>query len=385
MHVSSASRTAVITGHGVISAAGTGTDATLAALREGRSGLGPLTLFESPRCGSFPVAEVAGIEPRDEPRALSLARTAISEALEAQDIDRDRTGLVLGTTVGGMPESEVQAAHLIRGEPVDSQVWTRHECGYLATTLAAEFGLKGPTATISNACASGAEAIACAAEMLLAGAADAMVAGGTDAICRLTLNGFASLLVVDEHGCRPFDTDRGGMNLGEGAAFVVLRRAQDANEPLAVLAGSGNSCDAYHPTAPEPEGRGAEQAMRAALAGVDPRDIGYINAHGTGTPDNDLAEGRAIRRIFGDDVPPLSSTKRVFGHTLGAAGAIEAVVSVLAIREGLLPGNPGLENLDPECEVDPLRSSAAGRPRAVLSNSFGFGGSNSVLCFTAAS
>jgi 3-oxoacyl-(acyl-carrier-protein) synthase len=353
MHVSSASRTAVITGHGIVSAAGRGADATLGALREGRSGLGPLTLFESPRCGHFPVAEVAGVGPADEPRALSLARLALEEALDGQDLDRARTGLVLGTTVGGMPESEVQAAHVIRGEPVDEQVWTRHDCGYLATTLAAE--------------------------------SDAMVAGGTDAICRLTLNGFASLLVVDEEGCRPFDIDRGGMNLGEGAAFVVLRRAQDAREPLAALAGAGNSCDAYHPTAPEPEGRGAEQAMRAALAGIDPAEIGYINAHGTGTPDNDLAEGRAIRRIFRDDVPPLSSTKRVFGHTLGAAGAIEAVVSVLAVHAGLLPGNPGLDRLDPECGVDPLRATQDGRPRAVLSNSFGFGGNNSVLCFTAAS
>jgi 3-oxoacyl-(acyl-carrier-protein) synthase len=365
---------------GIVSAAGRGADVTAAALREGRSGLGRLTLFDSPRCGDLPVAEVLGVEAR--PRALALARLALEEvcdrALPA------RTGLAVGMTVGGMPESEEEAARLLRGETVDEAVWTRHECGYVTHALADEFGLQGPRLTVSNACASGAEAIACAAELLADGHADAMIAGGVDALCRLTLNGFASLLAVDPEGCRPFDRDRCGMSLGEGAAWVVLRRVPDATDPLALLAGHGNSCDAYHATAPEPDGRGAEAAMRGALAGLDPASVDYINAHGTGTPDNDRAEGRALQRVFGS-VPPFSSTKRVFGHTLGAAGAIEAVASVLCITEGFLPPNPGFSTADPECKVVPLRACEQSRPRVVLSNSFGFGGNNSVLCLSAPS
>jgi len=348
------------------------------ALREGRSGLGPLTLFDSPCCGGFPVAEVQGVDRR--PRTVALARLALTEALA--DVDPRRCGLALGTTVGGMPESEFALPQYYAHEPVeDKDVWRRHELGSTTSELAREFGLGGPVLTVNNACASGAEAIACAAELILDGEADMMVAGGADALCALTLNGFASLLAMDAEGCRPFDRDREGMSLGEGAAFVVLERG--AQRPLAFLDGWGNSCDAYHATAPEPEGRGAEAAMRAAL-GSD-MSVDYINAHGTGTPDNDRAESRAMRRVFPDKVPPFSSTKRIFGHTLGAAGAIEAVISVLCIRDGFLPANTGFQTPDPECGLTPLQTTAECRPRRVLSHSFGFGGTNSVLCFRAPS
>jgi len=370
--------TVAVTGIGIVSAAGRGVAANIEALRAGRSGLGRLTLFESPLCGHFPVAQVADLERR--PRTIALARIALTEALEG--VDPARCGLAVGTTVGGMPESEFALPSYYANEPVeDDAVWRHHELGSVTGELAAEFGLRGPRLTINSACASGAEAIACAAELLLDGDADVMVAGGADAICALTLNGFASLLAVDEHGCRPFDRDREGMSLGEGAAFVVLRR--HADNPIALLDGWGNSCDAYHATAPEPEGRGAQAAMRAALGG-DLR-VDYINAHGTGTPDNDRAEARAMRAVFGDSVPPFSSTKRVFGHTLGAAGAIEAVVSVLAMRDGFMPANPGFETADPEFGLTPLRETAEVRPMRVLSHSFGFGGTNSVLCLSACS
>jgi len=367
-----------ITGIGIVSAAGHGIAAAAAALLESRSGLGPLTLFESPLCGGYPVAEVHNVDQR--PRTIALARLALAEALDG--FDPARCGLALGTTVGGMPESEFSLPQYYAREPVrDEAVWRNHELGSVTASLAREFGLKGPRLTVNSACASGAEAIACAAELLIDGEADIMVAGGADAMCALTLNGFASLLAVDELGCRPFDRDREGMSLGEGAAFVVLQRRAD--NPIALLEGWGNSCDAYHPTAPEPEGRGAEAAMRAAL-GDDVR-VDYVNAHGTGTPDNDRAESRAMRRVFADSMPPFSSTKRVFGHTLGAAGAIEAVVSVLCIRDGFLPGNPGFQTPDPECGLVPLLASTEARVRRVLSHSFGFGGTNSVLCFRAAS
>jgi len=365
-----------ITAIGIVSAAGHGVSATVEALREGRSGLGPLTVFDSPRCGGFPVAQVPHVDRR--PRTIALARIALAEALSG--VDTARCGIAVGTTVGGMPESELELPRYYEGEPVqDDTVWRRHELGSVTAELAREFGLRGPRLTVNSACASGAEAIACAAELLIEGEADMMVAGGADALCALTLNGFASLLAVDEQGCRPFDRDREGMSLGEGAAFLVLERGAEA--PLALLDGWGNSCDAYPPTAPEPEGRGAEAAMRAAL-GDDP-SVDYINAHGTGTEENDRAESRALRRLFGDSVPPFSSTKRVFGHTLGAAGAIEAVVSILCIHEGFLPANPGFSTPDPECGLAPLQATSDARVRRVLSNSVGFGGTNSVLCFRA--
>jgi len=324
------------------------------------------------------VAEVDGVDRR--PRTVALGRLALTEALA--HVDPRRCGLALGTTVGGMPESEFSLPQYYAREPVeDKDVWRRHELGSTTAELAREFDLGGPVLTVNNACASGAEAIACAAELILEGEAEMMVAGGADALCALTLNGFASLLAMDAEGCRPFDRDREGMSLGEGAAFVVLERG--AQRPLAFLDGWGNSCDAYHATAPEPEGRGAEAAMRAAL-GSD-LHVDYINAHGTGTPDNDRAESRAMRRVFPDKVPPFSSTKRTFGHTLGAAGAIEAVVSVLCIRDGFLPANAGFQTPDPECGLTPLQATAESRPRRVLSHSFGFGGTNSVLCFRAPS
>lgn len=382
----------VVTGLGILSAAGRGEEATVEALRYGRSGLGPLTRFSSARCGDLPVAEVSGTHADEGPRTVALGRVALADALAAAGLERSAlgaAGLAVGTTVGGMPESEVALAALLENHVANESVWLQHECAYLTDTLADEFGLEGPAHTVSTACSSGAEAIATAASLLRAGEAELALAGGVDSICRLTLNGFASLLIVDPDGCRPFDRARAGMSLGEGAAFVVLEtdahaRARGAR-PLARLAGSGNTCDAYHPTAPEPEGTGAEAAMRRALAaaGLEPGAVDYVNAHGTGTEDNDRAEGRALRRLFGEDVPPFSSTKRVFGHTLGAAGAIEAVVSILAITHGFLPGTPGFADADPECRVVPLARSRAAQPACVLSNSFGFGGNNTVLCFGA--
>jgi len=383
----------VVTGLGILTAAGRGEQATVDALLRGRSGLGPLTRFSSARCGDLPVAEVAGMEQEGErPRTTALGRTALMDALAAAGISRSalgEAGLAVGTTVGGMPESEVALADLLERGEANETTWLRHECAYLTDTLADEFGMGGPAHTVSTACSSGAEAIATAASLLLAGEADLMLAGGVDAICRMTLTGFASLLIVDPDGCRPFDRARGGMSLGEGAAFLVLETTAHAHarnaRPLARLAGSGNTCDAYHPTAPEPEGAGAEAAMRKALAaaGLEPGAVDYINAHGTGTEDNDRAEGRALRRVFGQALPPFSSTKRVFGHTLGAAGAIEAVVSILAMTHGFLPGTPGFAEADPACMVVPLAQSRRAQPRVALSNSFGFGGNNTVLCFSA--
>jgi 3-oxoacyl-(acyl-carrier-protein) synthase len=380
-----------ITGMGIVSAAGRGLDATEDALRSGRSNLSVLTRFESPRCGHHVVAEVAAVDAT--PRTLALSRAALSDALE--DATRggrwphanDRVALVLGTIVGGMAETEEAVASQLAGRDFDAAVWTRHGCDWTTTALAEEFEVRGPAFTISNACSAGAQALAMGSELLRAGLADVVFAGGADSLCRLTLNGFASLLAMDPTGCKPFDRRRAGMSLGEGAAFCVLERVDDARargcSPAVELAGAGNTCDAYHTTAPEPEGRGAEGAMRAALAqaGLRADQIGYVNAHGTGTPGNDLAEGRALARLFGDAAPPISSTKAVFGHTLGAAGAIEAVVCALALTRGFVPGTVALEETDPECRIEPLREMRAADVRVALSNSFGFGGNNTVLAF----
>jgi 3-oxoacyl-(acyl-carrier-protein) synthase len=376
-----------LSGLGIVSAVGRGLEATLAALRAGASGLGPLTRFSSPRNGHHPVAEVLGVT--RAPRTRALARVALEEALSAARLPypRERIALVLGTCVGGMPESEDALAAHLAGSRFDPDVWRHHACGETTAALAEELELGGPALTLSNACSSGAQALASGSELLQLGLADAVVAGGADALCRLTLNGFAALLAMDPRGCRPFDRARGGMSLGEGAAFCVLERADDARARGAhapvQLAGSANTCDAHHPTAPEPEGRGAEAAMRLALAsaGLEPAAVDYVNAHGTGTRDNDSAEGKALARVFGARAPAISSTKGVFGHTLGAAGAIEAVVCALALTRELLPGTARLEEPDPECPVEVLRSSRPGRPRAALSNSFGFGGNNTVLVF----
>jgi len=382
-----------ITGLGIVGAPGAGVSATLDALREGRSGLGRLELFESKRCGHFPVGEARGavLDPA-RPRALALAEVAAREAVASAGLaNRDpelaaELGLSLGICVGGMPESEVAMTRLLAGEEPDPAVWARHECGATTAALAEALDLRGPSLTLSTACSSGAQAIACGAELLAAGGARAVLAGGTDALCHLTLNGFAALLAMDPEGCRPFDRGRGGMSLGEGAAFLLLEREADARargaRPRAFLAGAGNSCDAHHATAPHPEGAGAEAAMRAALtaAGWAPESVDYVNAHGTGTRDNDLAEGRALRRLFEGELPPVSSVKRCFGHTLGAAGAIEAVVSVLALELGFLPPNPGCAEADEEAGVDPVRECRAADVTRVLSSSFGFGGNNTVLC-----
>jgi 3-oxoacyl-[acyl-carrier-protein] synthase II len=385
-------RPIAVTGLGVLSAAGRGAEAARAAAMEGRSGLDGLTLLRSERCGHFPVAEVKEADQPGVPRTVLLGRVALAEALFAAGLApgapaRAAAGLSLGTCVGGMPESERAVKTLLSGGSPDPAVWLHHECASTTCTLAREAGLEGPAVTISNACSSGAQAIAEAADLIDAGEVDLMAAGGVDALCLLTLNGFASLLAMDPRGCRPFDRSRKGMSLGEGAGFLVLESAEHARargaEVLALLMGSSNTCDAYHPTAPDPTGKGVESAMRKALerSAIRPGDVDYVNAHGTGTPDNDRAEGQALARIFAGRIPPISSTKRVFGHTLAATGAIEAAVSILALRTGFLPGTCGLVEIDPECGIEPLMESRPGAPRVVLSNSFGFGGNNTVLCF----
>jgi 3-oxoacyl-(acyl-carrier-protein) synthase len=265
-----------------------------------------------------------------------------------------------------------------------------HECAGAAELCARSFGATGPCATVSTACSAGAMALLTAAELVRTGEADLMLAGGTDSLCRLTLNGFGSLLLLDPKGCKPFDARRAGISLGEGAAMLVVEseaaaRARGA-PVLARLTGWGASCDAWHPTAPHPEGRGAHEAMRKALAcaGLEAPDIDFACAHGTGTPENDLMETKALRRLFGQRLPPVASLKRCVGHTLAASGPINAVVCVQALLEQHLPPNLGFEELDPTLAFGPVLQFRPHPLAHVLSNSFGFGGNNVALVFSKA-
>jgi 3-oxoacyl-(acyl-carrier-protein) synthase len=323
---------------------------------------------------SLPVGEVAmPALPRTHALALAAGREALGTG-PAPD------AIVIGTTTGGIDATEDGLLH----GSTDPDRYRLHGLHTVAACLADTFGVRGPVITVSSACSSSAVAIAIARELVLAGLATRVLAGGADALCRLTFHGFRLLQLVAARGATPLDADRTGMTLGEGAAFVVIEsEPAGSRDALAEIAGAGLSCDAYHATKPHPEGLGAALAMRRALddAGVSAGAIDYVNLHGTGTVDNDASEVRAIRDVFGAVVPRISSTKGLTGHALGAAGAIEAVISVLAIQHGIVPANVGFQKVDPALGIEPVRRTETRHVAAVLSNSFGFGGNNASLVF----
>jgi 3-oxoacyl-(acyl-carrier-protein) synthase len=392
-----AARSPVITGLGIVSAAGFGRDEVWRAISSGGSGLKPLSLFQSPRYGQIPVGEiqrdlVAAGAPLRSSRSDKLgwlaAREAIADAKISFENHSDRAGVIFGASVGGSYESELFLAKLIKERKMRAGLARFHECSTTVDLIANQFGLFGPSMAIATACSSSALAIAQAAEMIIAGEADVMLAGGADSLSRMTWGGFHSLLLVDPAGCRPFDATRGGMSLGEGAAVLILESEASAQKRgatiLARLSGWGMSCDAYHATAPHPQGAGATAAIQSALnrAGLDPAAIDYVNAHGTGTRDNDVAEAIALKTVFHNRVPPFSSTKRIFGHALAASGAMEAVVCVEALRHQELPPNPGFSKCDPAIGLEPVTELRHAPLLHVMSNSFGFGGNNGVLIFS---
>ena len=387
----------VITGLGIIAAPGCNVGEVWSAVAGGVCGLKPLTLFESPRYGQIPVGEIRHDlrqlgAPLRGSRSDRLGWLAAREAIRSASLNlpdfADRSGVLLGCSVGGSFDSERFLIGLMKRGKMHPRPTRFHECNSAVDLIADEFGLFGPSLAVATACSSGALAIATAAEMIQTGEADVMLAGGTDSLSRTTWSGFHSLLLVDANGCRPFDNTRGGMSFGEGAAVLVLESEETAlrrgAKILARLTGWGASCDAYHATAPHPEGAGALAAMQAALrrAGLTAAEIDYVNAHGTGTRDNDLVEAKAMRNLFGERIPPFSSTKRIFGHALAASGALEAVVCVEAMRRQVLPPNPGFSQADPAIGLEPVTASRAARLTHVMSNSFGFGGNNAALIFS---
>lgn len=377
---------------------GRGLDATRDALNSGRSGLAPCA-FETVHLDTW-VGEVAGVDAEKLPAALAaydcrnnrLTRMGLEtdgfaervrEAIERHG--RTRVGVFLGTSTSGILETEL--AYRRRDPatgalPDDFNYRTTHNSFSLTEFTRTYFGLEGMAMTISTACSSSAKVFAAAARQIELGVIDAAIVGGVDTLCLTTLYGFASLQLTSPQPCRPYDATRDGISIGEGAGFALLERAADAAPGSVLLLGAGESSDAYHMSSPHPQGLGAKLAMEAALrsAGLAPDDIDYVNLHGTSTPANDAAEGRAVAALFGDRVP-CSSTKGATGHTLGAAGAVEAVICALALTDGIVPGSPGTATRDPAIPIDYVIEGRAAPVRRVLSNSFGFGGSNCSLIF----
>ncbi len=364
-----------ISGMGVISSLGAGISATRSALQKGKTGIGHLSLFQVSASPPLPVGEVTVPIPKGSiPRTHQFAMMASDQAMK--DCKRPPDAIVLGTTTGGMLTSE---GHL-KAKALGPDGFRYHGLGSVAEVLARRYHCSGPLITVSTACSSGAVAVKIAREMLRAGLAEQVLAVGADSLCRLTYYGFNSLQLIDPEGARPLDKLRRGMSVAEGAAAMLLVKEPPENAAAEVL-GVGLSCDAYHAASPHPDGLGALAAMRSALddAGITATDIDYVNLHGTGTVDNDLSEARAIKKLFKPHLPLLSSVKGAFGHSLAAAGAIEAVVSALCVAGGWLPANTGCRTPDPDLGLAPLAATLKTPVENVLSNSLGFGGNNAAV------
>ena len=379
---------------------GAGLQAHRAALVAQRGGLAPCR-FETVHDLDTHIGEVAGVDDVVLPDALAefdcrnnrlawlgLQQDGFADAVRAAIArhGRQRVAVLLGTSTAGILESE-QAYRRRDADtgalPAEFVYRTTHNTYSVADFVRRAFDLEGPSAVISTACSSSAKVFASAARMIESGLVDAALVGGVDSLCLTTLYGFNSLELLSPAPCRPFDVDRSGISIGEAAAFILLERpsAKIADDAVLLL-GAGESSDAHHMSSPHPEGLGAQLAMRAALrsAGLDADDIDYINLHGTATPSNDAAEGKAVAALFGERVP-CSSTKGATGHTLGAAGGLEAVVAALALQHRFLPGGVQTARIDPTIPIQYLNANRATAPARVLSNSFGFGGTNCSLVF----
>ena len=391
----------LITGMGVVSAIGLGKAQTLEALLNNRSGVGPLNYLETEH-KEFPVGEVKltnaemcsklGLpENALAVRTSLMGMLALGEALEEAALTPDmlpKVGFISGTTVGGMDKSEQYYLDYLESD-VHKEYIAVHDCGSCSEMIADHFGKFAFMTTLSTACSSAANAIILGANMIRCGEADIVVVGGSECITKFHLNGFNSLMILDTKPCRPFDATRNGLNLGEGAAYLVLESAESAKKrgvkAQALLSGYGNACDAFHQTASSPDGEGAYLAMKEALelAQMQASEIDYINAHGTGTPNNDVSESQAMRRLFSEQVPPVSSTKPFTGHTTSASGSIEAVFCILALQQGFLPVNLNWSQAMDD-GIIPVSQPTKKTLKHVLCNAFGFGGNDSSLLLSSA-
>lgn len=381
-----------ISHYAIVTCLGRGREVHLDAMRTGRSGLAPCTYPNLPfDCYA---GSVAGLEDLHFPesvqdydnRANRLAFAALESDgfLENAYAVRDRwgaarCGVVVGTSTSGI--EKLESVYLARGndDPLPDDYLTHHHDNHhaVASFVQDYLGLGGPSYTISTACSSSAKALIDAVQMIDVGICDAVLVGGIDSLCLTTLNGFEAMQLISREPCRPCDVSRNGLSIGEGAAFLVMER--DANRGVRI-SGMGESSDGLNMSTPPADGAGAAKAMREALAvsGISPEQVGYVNLHGTATPANDTAECTAVANVFGTDVP-ASSLKGMVGHTLGAAGAVEAVMSMIALEESLVPGNVGLGTLDPDISCNVIAASRTGALSNVITNAFGFGGNNCAL------
>jgi 3-oxoacyl-[acyl-carrier-protein] synthase-1 len=390
-----------ITGTGIVSALGVGKAATLQGLKAGKTGIAPIQHLQTIH-SNLPAGEVKysdaqllalcgfPINAKGYSRTTLLGLLAAREALAGiMGKDNIRTGFISATSVGGMRETEQFYQDYINDPQAgDISMVATHDCGDSTEKIARELGITDYVTTISTACSSSANSIMLGARLIKQGLLDRVVVGGTDALTQFTLNGFNSLQILDQELCKPFDERRKGLNLGEGAGYIVMESENLAmsheQDITGILSGYGNTNDAFHQTASSPDGKGAGMAIQKALqvAGLKPEDINYINVHGTGTENNDVSEGLALERIFGTSVPPFGSTKAFTGHTLAAAGGVEAVISLLSMRHGLIFPNLHFEAPMKELAHQPVTNLQSAELTHILSNSFGFGGNCSSLIFS---
>lgn len=386
---------------GIISAIGNTVAENYASLIAGKRGISRISQIETIHKNDIMVGEIAATNPvlekqlgfaeNEVSRTVLIGCIAADEAVSnagIRDINDAKTGFISGTTVGGMDKSE-QYFYNYFDRPEVRQHITGLHAGDSTIKIAAHLGLEQSfVTTISTACSSAANAIMLGARMIQSGQLDRVIVGGTDCLSKFTINGFKTLLILSDTYSAPFDEERKGLNLGEAAAYLVLESdalvQKENKKVLGYVTGYGNANDAYHQTASSEHGDGAVLAMEKALktAGMRTSDIDYVNAHGTATPNNDLSEGRALIRLFGDKVPEFSSTKAFTGHTLAAAGGVEAVYSVLALQNDIIFPNLNYKTPMKEFDLDPITEVTKKPLRNVLSNSFGFGGNCSTLIFS---
>ncbi len=389
----------VVSGMGVISSLGNSLEENRSALQQGSSGIGKLELFQTRYSGLIPAAEIkysngelkeklllrgSGIT-RTSLLALHACKEAIAGArLSEKTLSQSRTALIGANTVGGMCLTD-ELYHDANSRDRGSEYLSSYDAGSVTLFLREYFGINGICNTINTACSSSANAIMYGARLIKNGLADRVIAGGVDSLAKFTVNGFNALHILSPEPCKPFDRDRKGLNLGEGAAFLVLEREglSESLEPLAELSGYSNTNDAFHPSSLSDQGDGPSLAMKAALdsAGLLPEDIDYINVHGTATENNDIVESRAMLSVFGK-VPLFSSTKSNTGHTLGAAGAIEAAYAILSLKNGELYPHLRFGLPLEETGLIPVTTYVKKELKHVMSNSFGFGGNCSSLIFS---
>lgn len=392
-----------ITGMGIVSAIGQNEEANKQSLIAEKTGIGKASLLQSRLTDThlFGEVKISNEQLKQElnidfdtliSRTSLLGIKAVKEALSQVSENKNlRTGLISGTSVGGMDRTEGFYREKLKEGKLDriTDLLT-HDCGDTTDKIAEYFGGFTYVNTISTACSSSANTIMMGANLIKTGKLDRVIVGGIDPLSAFTANGFNSLMILDTEWCKPFSANRKGLNLGEGAAFLILESDEliksSGDTVIGYVSGYANANDAYHQTASSPDGRGATMAMTNALkmAGVNPSEISYINAHGTGTNNNDESESTAINNIFGADKPPISSTKAYTGHTLGAAGAIEAVFSVLALQNDWVFPNLNFQEQIAENDWEPPLKLEKRELKHVLSNSFGFGGNNSSLILSKA-